>query len=254
MPPRHHAVRTTSRLAPRKCRLRLSSFHLQAEGVVGIEEAVVDITRMKRDGGVREHFCAAPIINDVAKAAAEAAGLPLYRYVGGPNARVLPVPMMNIINGGEHADNPIDFQEFMIMPVGAESFSEALRCGSEIFHTLKAELKKAGHNTNVGDEGGFAPNLKSADEARVRYEKLIMAKAPVPPPVKSIFIPLEIGHGRKKYLAPYHFIYNFDLFAYFIILDSTSAISNGIHTPILLFTHFKLFNNNIRRFNILHGI
>jgi enolase len=101
----------------------------------------------------------------VAKAAAAAAGLPLYRYIGGPKAQVLPVPMMNIINGGVHADNPIDFQEFMIMPVGAASFSEGLRMGAEIFHALKKSLKDAGHNTNVGDEGGFAPNLKSADEA-----------------------------------------------------------------------------------------
>jgi len=101
----------------------------------------------------------------VAKAAAESSGLPLYRYVGGAKAQVLPVPMMNIVNGGVHADNPIDFQEFMIMPVGAESFREALRMGAEVFHTLKKQLHDAGHNTNVGDEGGFAPNLKSADEA-----------------------------------------------------------------------------------------
>jgi enolase len=101
----------------------------------------------------------------VAKAAAAAHGLPLYRYVGGTAARLLPVPMMNIVNGGVHADNPIDFQEFMIMPVGAASFAEGLRAGSEIFHTLKAALKAAGHNTNVGDEGGFAPNLQSADAA-----------------------------------------------------------------------------------------
>src|SRR5437867_3522192 len=101
----------------------------------------------------------------VAKAAAKDSGLPLYRYVGVSFARMLPVPLMNIVNGGVHADNPIDFQEFMIMPVGAASFSEALRCGSEIFHTLKKALHDAGHNTNVGDEGGFAPNLKSADEA-----------------------------------------------------------------------------------------
>jgi enolase len=101
----------------------------------------------------------------VAKAAAEARGLPLYRYVGGTPARLLPVPMMNIINGGVHADNLIDFQEFMIMPVGAESFSEGLRMGVEVFQTLKKSLHEAGHNTNVGDEGGFAPNLKSADEA-----------------------------------------------------------------------------------------
>ncbi|HEX4176826.1 MAG TPA: phosphopyruvate hydratase, partial [Rhizomicrobium sp.] len=101
----------------------------------------------------------------VAKAAADAANLPLYRYVGGPKANILPVPMMNIINGGVHADNPIDFQEFMIMPVGAPTFREALRMGAEIFHTLKKALHDDGHNTNVGDEGGFAPNLKSPDEA-----------------------------------------------------------------------------------------
>jgi enolase len=101
----------------------------------------------------------------VAKAAAVSAGLPLYRYVGGAKAQLLPVPMMNIINGGVHADNPIDFQEFMIMPVGAPSFREALRMGAEIFHTLKKSLHDAGLNTNVGDEGGFAPNLKSPDEA-----------------------------------------------------------------------------------------
>jgi enolase len=101
----------------------------------------------------------------LAKAAAQASGLPLYRYLGGPAARVLPVPLMNIVNGGVHADNLIDFQEFMIVPVGAPSFREALRMGAEIFHTLKKALHDAGHNTNVGDEGGFAPNLKSADEA-----------------------------------------------------------------------------------------
>ena len=100
-----------------------------------------------------------------AKAAAMASALPLYRYVGGVGARTLPVPMMNIVNGGAHADNPIDFQEFMVMPVGATSFAEALRMGAEIFHTLRAALKAAGHNTNVGDEGGFAPNLPSAEAA-----------------------------------------------------------------------------------------
>ncbi len=100
-----------------------------------------------------------------AKAAAEELGLPLYRYVGGVSAHILPVPMMNIVNGGAHADNPIDFQEFMILPVGAPSLSEAVRWGSEIFHTLKSALKKAGQNTNVGDEGGFAPNLPSAEAA-----------------------------------------------------------------------------------------
>ncbi|BBF82199.1 MULTISPECIES: phosphopyruvate hydratase [Asticcacaulis] len=101
----------------------------------------------------------------VAKAAAASVNLPLYKYVGGLSARVLPVPLMNIINGGAHADNPIDIQEFMIVPAGAETFSEALRMGAEIFHSLKSALKAAGHNTNVGDEGGFAPNLSSAEVA-----------------------------------------------------------------------------------------
>jgi len=101
----------------------------------------------------------------IAKAAADDAALPLYRYVGGSHARVLPVPMMNIVNGGAHADNPIDIQEFMIMPISAGSISEAIRIGSEIFQTLKRSLSDSGHGTNVGDEGGFAPNLKSADEA-----------------------------------------------------------------------------------------
>jgi enolase len=101
----------------------------------------------------------------VAKAAAQSAGQPLFRYLGGVQARVLPTPMMNIVNGGAHADNPIDMQEFMVMPVGAASMADAVRMGAEVFHTLKKELKAAGHATNVGDEGGFAPNLASADEA-----------------------------------------------------------------------------------------
>lgn len=101
----------------------------------------------------------------VAKAAAQEAGLPLYRYIGGSNAKVLPIPMMNILNGGSHADNKIDFQEFMVMPVGASSFSEGLRWGVEIFHALKTVLKKKGYSTNVGDEGGFAPNIQSNEEA-----------------------------------------------------------------------------------------
>jgi enolase len=101
----------------------------------------------------------------VAKAAAEACDMPLYRYIGGMRARILPTPLMNIINGGAHADNPIDIQEFMIVPVGAESMADAVRMGSEVFHALRKGLKEAGHNTNVGDEGGFAPNLASADEA-----------------------------------------------------------------------------------------
>src|SRR5438046_7950042 len=101
----------------------------------------------------------------VARAAAEELGIPLYRYIGGTNARTLPVPMMNIVNGGAHADNNVDFQEFMIVPVGAERFAGALRMGAEIFHTLKTVLRKKGYATGVGDEGGFAPNLKSNEEA-----------------------------------------------------------------------------------------
>ncbi|HTY67906.1 MAG TPA: phosphopyruvate hydratase [Alphaproteobacteria bacterium] len=111
----------------------------------------------------------------VAKAAAQAARLPLYRYVGGAAAHVLPVPMMNIVNGGAHADNPIDIQEFMIMPVGAATVADAVRCGSEVFQALKKRLHDAGHSTNVGDEGGFAPNLKSADEALGFISKSIEA-------------------------------------------------------------------------------
>ena len=135
-------------------------------GMEAEEQIHIDETMIELDGTPNKSRLGANAILGVslavAKAAADAAGLPLYRYVGGTSARVLPVPMMNIINGGAHADNPIDFQEFMIMPVGAPSLKEAVRWGSEVFHTLKKRLKDAGHNTNVGDEGGFAPNLKSA--------------------------------------------------------------------------------------------
>jgi enolase len=137
---------------------------IDAEQQVQIDEALIAL-----DGTPNKSRLGANAILGVslavAKAAAQANGLPLYRYVGGTSARTLPVPMMNIINGGVHADNPIDFQEFMIMPVGGKTFAEGLRIGVEVFHTLKGELKKAGHNTNVGDEGGFAPNLPSADGA-----------------------------------------------------------------------------------------
>jgi enolase len=125
----------------------------------------------------------------VAKAAAAAQRAPLYRYVGGTSARLLPVPMMNIINGGVHADNPIDFQEFMIMPVGATSFAEGLRTGVEIFQTLRAALKQAGHNTNVGDEGGFAPNLPSA-EAALDFVMAAIAKAGFAPG-KDVMLTLD---------------------------------------------------------------
>ena len=137
---------------------------MEAEGQIHIDRTLIAL-----DGTPNKARLGANAILGVslavAKAAAEASSLPLYRYVGGLNAHVLPVPMMNIINGGAHADNPIDFQEFMILPIGAETFSEALRMGAEVFHTLKKALKSDGHNTNVGDEGGFAPNLKSAEEA-----------------------------------------------------------------------------------------
>jgi enolase len=125
----------------------------------------------------------------VAKAAAEACDTPLYRYVGGVSACVLPAPMMNIINGGAHADNPIDIQEFMIMPLGAPTFAEALRTGSEVFHALKKGLKDAGHNTNVGDEGGFAPNLRSTDEALGFIMRAIEASGRRPG--EDVFIALD---------------------------------------------------------------
>jgi len=133
------------------------------------EQVLIDETMIALDGTPNKGRLGANAILGVslavAKAAADATTLPLYRYIGGTQARVLPVPMMNIINGGAHADNPIDFQEFMVMPVGAPSLSEAVRMGAEVFHTLKKALKDAGHNTNVGDEGGFAPNLPSAEAA-----------------------------------------------------------------------------------------
>ncbi|WP_119391734.1 phosphopyruvate hydratase [Taklimakanibacter lacteus] len=133
-----------------------------AEDQIALDRAMIDLDGTPNKGRLGANAILGVSLAN-AKAAADAAGLPLYRYVGGPAAHVLPVPMMNIINGGAHADNPIDFQEFMVMPVGAETFREGLRMGAEIFHTLKGALKKAGHNTNVGDEGGFAPNLPSAE-------------------------------------------------------------------------------------------
>ena len=137
---------------------------LEAEDQVKIDQTMIEL-----DGTPNKSKLGANAILGVslavAKAAAEASSLPLYRYVGGVTARVLPVPMMNILNGGVHADNPIDFQEFMILPLGAPSLKEAVRWGAEVFQTLKGQLKKAGHNTNVGDEGGFAPNLPSAEAA-----------------------------------------------------------------------------------------
>jgi enolase len=148
---------------------------MDAEDQVLIDETLIDL-----DGTPNKARLGANAILGVslavAKAAAESSALPLFRYIGGPNAHVLPVPMMNIINGGAHADNPIDMQEFMIMPVGAENIAHAVQIGAEIFHTLKKSLHADGHNTAVGDEGGFAPNLKSA-EAALDYIVAAIGKA-----------------------------------------------------------------------------
>ncbi|GAQ53133.1 phosphopyruvate hydratase [Streptomyces acidiscabies] len=143
-----------------------------ADAVVGLDaedQATVDRTMIELDGTPTKSRLGANALLGVslatAKAAAAAHRLPLYRYVGGVDARLLPVPMMNIVNGGAHADNPLDFQEFMIAPIGAATFAEAVRMGSEVFHTLRGSLLAAGHSVNVGDEGGFAPDLRTADEA-----------------------------------------------------------------------------------------
>jgi enolase len=145
---------------------------LISDAIVGFDitqQAAIDEALIALDGTPNKSKLGAnamlAVSMAVAKAAAEEAALPLYRYIGGTNAKTLPIPMMNILNGGAHADNKIDFQEFMIMPVGASSFSEGLRWGVEIFHTLKSVLKKKGYSTNVGDEGGFAPNIQSNEEA-----------------------------------------------------------------------------------------
>ena len=190
-----------------------------AEEIVGFdatEQVGIDRTMIEMDGTPNKSRLGANAILGVslavAKAAAEFSGQPLYRYVGGTSARILPVPMMNIINGGEHADNPIDIQEFMIMPVGAETCADAIRIGAEIFHTLKKNLSAAGHNTNVGDEGGFAPNLKSADEA-LGFITASIEKAGYKPGV-DVYLALDCAateffkdgvynlHGEGKKLDP----------------------------------------------------
>ncbi|WP_262691620.1 phosphopyruvate hydratase [Kordiimonas aestuarii] len=137
---------------------------LDSEDQLGIDQAMRDLDGTENKGRLGANAILGVSLA-IAKASADSCGLPLYRYIGGPNAHVLPVPMMNIINGGEHADNPIDVQEFMIMPVNADSVRDAIRIGAEIFHELKSKLAAAGHNTNVGDEGGFAPNLNGTVDA-----------------------------------------------------------------------------------------
>jgi len=138
----------------------------------------------------------------IAKAAAQAHDLPLHRYLGGPTARTLPVPLMNIVNGGAHADNPIDFQEFMIVPAGAPTFAEGLRWGAEVFHALKKELKGKGHNTNVGDEGGFAPDLKSPDEA-LAFIVAAVEKAGLKPG-SDVYLALDVASTEFFRDGAYH--------------------------------------------------
>ncbi|MBF0562301.1 MAG: phosphopyruvate hydratase [Alphaproteobacteria bacterium] len=163
---------------------------MDAEDQVIIDQSMIDL-----DGTPNKARLGANAILGVslavAKAAAEEAGLSLYRYMGGVFAQTLPVPMMNIINGGMHADNPIDIQEFMIMPVSATTVADAIRMGSEVFHSLRKQLKDAGHNTNVGDEGGFAPNLQSAEEACVFIMKAIEAAGYKPG--EDIYLALDVA-------------------------------------------------------------
>lgn len=146
-----------------------TTLNQELNGQYIFDQGIIDAMMIELDGTENKSNLGANAILGVslavAKAAANEAGIPLFRYVGGVNSTLLPLPMMNILNGGSHADNGIDFQEFMIMPAGAENFSEALRMGTEVFHHLKAVLKAKGLSTNVGDEGGFAPNLKSNEEA-----------------------------------------------------------------------------------------
>ncbi len=174
---------------------------LEAEDQIDIDETLIAL-----DGTDNKSRLGANAILGVslatAKAAAEASSLPLYRYVGGVSARTLPAPMMNIVNGGAHADNPIDIQEFMIMPLGAETFADALRWGAEIFHALKKGLKGAGHNTNVGDEGGFAPNLKSTDEALGFIMKAIESAGRKPG--EDVFIALDAASTEFFRDGKYH--------------------------------------------------
>jgi len=183
-------------------------------GMDAVEQAVIDRTMIEIDGTENKGKLGAnamlAVSLAVAKAAAEDANLPLYHYLGGPNAKELPVPMMNVLNGGAHADNNVDIQEFMIIPAGASSCTEAIRIGAEVFHALKAVLKKKGYNTAVGDEGGFAPNLKSNEEAvQVILEAIEKAGYK---PGKDVFLGLDAaasefyengvydlkGEGKKK--------------------------------------------------------
>lgn len=176
-------------------------------GADALEQVEIDEAMIELDGTPNKARLGANAILGVslaiAKAAAEFTSQPLYRYVGGTSARTLPVPMMNIINGGEHADNPIDIQEFMIMPVAAESIRHAVQIGSEIFHTLKKELSKAGHNTGVGDEGGFAPNLSSTKEA-LDFIMTSIKKAGYKPG-KEVYLALDCAASEYYSDGIYHY-------------------------------------------------
>lgn len=176
-------------------------YGLDAENQRGIDQILIDL-----DGTDNKARLGANAMLGVslalAKAAANSQGVPLYRYVGGSNAYTLPVPMMNIINGGEHADNPIDVQEFMIMPVGADNFSTALRMGAEIFHALKAKLKADGLNTNVGDEGGFAPAIGSSEEALKYIMSAIEAAGYTPG--EDVFLALDVASSEFYEDGKYH--------------------------------------------------
>jgi len=166
---------------------------LDADDQIAIDEEMIALDGTENKGKLGANAILAVSLA-TAKAMAEEAGLPLYRYLGGTMARTLPVPMMNILNGGKHADNPIDVQEFMIAPIGAPSIKEAIRWGAEIFHTLKKNLKAAGQNTNVGDEGGFAPNLKTAEEALTFIVKAISDAGYKPG--EDVFIALDAASSE----------------------------------------------------------
>ncbi len=185
---------------------------LIAEKLVGWEvadQAGLDQAMLDLDGTPNKSKLGANAMLAVsmaaAKAAAQEAGLPLFRYIGGTNARTLPVPMMNILNGGAHADNKIDFQEFMVMPIGAASFSEGLRWGVEIFHALKTVLKKKGYSTNVGDEGGFAPDIQSNDEAIETVMTAINAAGFKPGSEVSIALDAAVSEMYDAKSKEYHF-------------------------------------------------
>jgi len=166
---------------------------LDGDDQIAIDEEMIALDGTENKGKLGANAILAVSLA-VAKAEAEEAGMPLYRYLGGTMARTLPVPMMNILNGGKHADNPIDVQEFMIAPIGAPSIKEAIRWGAEIFHTLKKNLKAAGQNTNVGDEGGFAPNLKTAEEALTFIVKAISDAGYKPG--EDVFIALDAASSE----------------------------------------------------------